>query len=89
MQYLHEMGISHNDIKPENILITDEGVVKLCDFGLVNRDEVNSRVIGTPEYWPPEAHHGIAVKGMQADVFALGIVLFGMVLGRPPFSYAK
>src|SRR5215207_7600118 len=98
----HEAGIVHRDIKPENIMIRPEGYVKILDFGLAKLTErhkgvtnttmptllFNSSpgiVIGTAAYMSPEQARGIAVDE-RTDIWGLGVVLYEMASGRPPFS---
>ncbi|KAI9908034.1 hypothetical protein PsorP6_003391 [Peronosclerospora sorghi] len=87
--HLHEQGIVYRDLKPENIMLDVDGHVKLADFGLAKEgitSELNGTytMCGTPEYLPPEilnrAGHGTAV-----DWWNLGMVLYEMLTGRPPW----
>jgi len=86
----HRAGIIHRDIKPKNILITRDGVVKLTDFG-VARDldapdlTTTGTLIGTPFYMSPEQASGSKV-GYQSDLYSLGIVLYEMVTGKKPYT---
>ncbi|CCI40102.1 unnamed protein product [Albugo candida] len=89
LQHLHELGVVYRDLKPENILFDKQGHVMLADFGLAkegitNGAEGTNSMCGTPEYLPPEildrTGHGTAV-----DWWALGMVLYEMLTGLPPW----
>jgi eukaryotic-like serine/threonine-protein kinase len=87
----HEEGIVHRDIKPENVLVTTEGVVKVADFGLA-RALAESRVTqspgtvtGTVQYLAPEQIEG-HLADPRTDLYATGIVLYELLVGRVPFS---
>jgi beta-lactam-binding protein with PASTA domain/tRNA A-37 threonylcarbamoyl transferase component Bud32 len=90
LAYAHRHGVVHRDVKPGNVLITDEGTVKVTDFGIaraVNTEESLTQtgaVMGTATYFSPEQAEGIAVDS-RSDIYSLGVVLFEMVTGRPPF----
>ena len=86
----HEMGIVHRDIKPGNILLTEEGLAKIADFGIsltAVSEKLTStgQVIGSPHYISPEQATGGAA-GPESDVYALGVVLYELITGRPPFQ---
>jgi tRNA A-37 threonylcarbamoyl transferase component Bud32 len=85
----HARGIVHRDIKPQNVLIDEEGTAKVTDFGIARSlDEegltADGRVLGTTDYVSPEQALGRPVNG-QTDIYSLGIVLFEMLTGDVPF----
>ena len=88
--YAHKHGVVHRDVKPGNVLITDDGQVKVTDFGIaraVNTEESLTQtgaVMGTATYFSPEQAEGLGVD-KRSDIYSLGVVLFEMVVGRPPF----
>jgi serine/threonine-protein kinase len=90
LDYAHQRGIVHRDVKPSNILVQDNGHVLLTDFGIARAASFTGpitqagMVLGTPEYMSPEQAAGSAVDG-RSDVYSLGIVAYHMLTGRPPF----
>jgi serine/threonine protein kinase len=88
---IHRLGIVHRDIKPGNLLLSDDGTVKIADFGIANflHDATTTltstgQIVGTSAYLAPERARG-KPAGPASDVYALGCVLYQLVTGHPPF----
>src|SRR5213080_3775260 len=86
----HAQGIVHRDVKPQNVLIDEEGAAKVTDFGIARTLDqegltADGRVLGTTDYVSPEQALGHPVTG-QSDLYSLGIVLFEMLTGQVPFK---
>lgn len=90
LQHAHINGIIHRDIKPQNILITDDDRVKIFDFGIAKHSESSTitnsgRIIGSVHYFSPEQARGLTTDA-RSDIYSLGIVMYEMITGRLPFD---
>lgn len=95
IEYLHAQGVVHRDIKPDNLLLTEDDVLKIVDFGVSEMFEKQSEMLtaksaGSPAFLPPElcvAKHG-DISGKAADIWSMGITLYCLRFGRIPFEQA-
>ena len=92
---MHDSDVCHRDIKLENLLLDQNFNLKVSDLGFstnLKGHQGNSLLYtckGTPGYMAPELFTSKGYNGELADVFALGVVLFALVMGRPPFRIAN
>ena len=92
LQHAHEKGVIHRDMKPGNILISNQGEVKIVDFGIATSLEHSEEgltrdgmTLGTPSYIPPEQIDNAKTVDRRADIYSLGVVLYEMLTGKTPF----
>lgn len=89
LDYAHARGIVHRDVKPANILIAADDLVKITDFGIAkataaDQFTMTGTIVGTPNYMAPEQVQGLAVDG-RADQFSLAVIAFELLTGEKPF----
>lgn len=91
LSYAHEKGFIHRDVKPDNILLREDGSCVLSDFGIARAADSGTvmtktgAVVGTPHYMSPEQLRGRAIDG-RADLYSLGVVFFQLLTGRVPYE---
>ncbi|MDP7035865.1 MAG: WD40 repeat domain-containing serine/threonine protein kinase [Planctomycetota bacterium] len=92
LQAAHAKGIIHRDVKPANLMISEEGKIKVTDFGLARLSEGTAhisrtgQIVGTPSYMSPEQARGLRSIDARTDIYSLGATLYHLVSGRTPFE---
>ena len=94
LQYLHDEGVAHRDLKAENVMILDDGLLKLLDFGLAKQDMVSHSYtnanVGTSSYKAPElfsaSSNDSGIANYTVDLWALGVLVYCMITGELPFG---
>jgi polo-like kinase 1 len=93
IKYLHQHRVIHRDLKLGNLFLTDKMEIKLADFGLATRlefDGVRKRTVcGTPNYIAPEILEGKHGHSYEVDIWSLGVIIFTLLVGKPPFETSK
>lgn len=91
LDYAHNRGVLHRDVKPSNIMLNREGTAILTDFGLALLPDVDTQgtAFGTPQYMAPEQAQSPTEVGPQSDLYAVGMVLYEMFTGEVPFHEVK
>jgi serine/threonine-protein kinase len=91
LAFAHGQGVIHRDLKPTNVMVNDEGLIKVMDFGIarvakdaVSRVSITNTILGTPPYMAPEQEQGVVRK--EVDVYALAVCVYEMLCGRRAFS---
>ena len=88
--YCHSKNVLHRDIKLDNILLTSQGTVKICDFGvsklIMKHKELMFEQCGTPAYLAPEIIADQGYKGFWVDIWSLGVLLYTILTGTVPFK---
>ena len=92
LDYAHRRGVVHRDVKPDNVLFDEDGHALITDFGIATarfhgRLTGTGRAMGTPHYMSPEQAMGKMVDG-RSDIYAVGVMLYEMLVGFPPFDGA-
>ncbi len=93
LRHAHSKNVIHRDIKPDNIMITTDGVVKLADLGLAKRKRQGESditqagtIMGTPYYMAPEQAKDFSKVDERSDIYSLGVTVYRMLTGRVPFE---
>jgi serine/threonine-protein kinase len=93
LQIAHEQGIVHRDVKPENLFLTNQGRIKVMDFGIAKDTEVRrtraGMLAGTPEFMSPEQINDMSQVTFATDLYSLGVVAYELLTGTLPFTHKE
>ncbi|PIC21701.1 hypothetical protein B9Z55_026444 [Caenorhabditis nigoni] len=96
LRYIHEKGIVHHDIKPKNLLLSVDNILKIADFGCSSRFrdvhgklKLITQAVGTTKFWPPECFGRYAYQAQPVDIWSAGIVLYYMIAREVPWNAAS
>jgi serine/threonine protein kinase len=90
LAFAHERGITHRDVKPSNVMVTDRGVVKIMDFGIAHLNSARTLtptgyILGTPAYMSPEQLNGAGYSDERSDLYAVGVMLYELLTWSLPY----
>ena len=94
LEAAHRLGVVHRDVKPENLFVTKDNVLKVMDFGIAKHSKntgltLAGMVVGTPEYMAPEQAHGHMQVTHSADLYSIGVILYALATGQLPFRHTE
>jgi serine/threonine-protein kinase len=94
LQVAHDQGVIHRDIKPDNFFLTEEGILKVMDFGIAKHQAAQGMTLagsiaGTPAYMSPEQINNFSTVTYKTDIYALGITAYELFTGTVPFTHPE